>query len=310
MLKIACLNIQSIQNIHDDITNFVHSFDTNTIFEFTETWLHEEHDVNLWAIDNHFTCFRQDRKTRGSGIMMLVPKQFHPRRRTDLEKSHNDLIEDIWIECKIGHRNKSTRLINLSYNPQKINTDSFLEQLVIGIDNAVAENKPIILMGDYNINWLNNLEREKLDSITTPYGLSSTNESTPTRISNTSRTLIDYIFTNDEMIHSYVAQVNFNTDHLCTLGTFLLSSGKITPVLRTIIDKSAYKITLNNTFNKHSIPLIGIFLTLVLQLMKNGPSFVNSFHLLFQYMLLRKKCSSEMIRGSLLTISLMRNTFF
>ena len=78
LLKIACLNVQSIQNIHDDITNFVHSFDTNTIFGFTETWLHEEHDVNLWAIDNRFKCFRQDRKTRGGGIMMLVPKQFHP----------------------------------------------------------------------------------------------------------------------------------------------------------------------------------------------------------------------------------------
>ena len=57
------------------------------------------------------------------------------------------------------------QLINISYNPQNSLTDAFLEELSTSIDYAVVENKPITLMGDYNINYLNPTEKQYLDTL-------------------------------------------------------------------------------------------------------------------------------------------------
>ena len=49
------------------------------------------------------------------------------------------------------------------------------------------ENKPITLMGDYNIDYLNWKEKQCLDSITVPYGLNVINSQHPTRIRSNSK---------------------------------------------------------------------------------------------------------------------------
>ena len=54
--------------------------------------------------------------------------------------------------------------------------DSFLEELSTSIDFAVTENKPITLMGDYNIDYLNWKEKQCLDSVIVPCGLSVINQ--------------------------------------------------------------------------------------------------------------------------------------
>ena len=63
------------------------------------------------------------------------------------------------------------------------------------VDFAIVENKPINLVGHYNINYLNVKERQPLDTITIPYGLRITNTEFPTRVQGNSMTLIDYIIT-------------------------------------------------------------------------------------------------------------------
>ena len=58
---------------------------------------------------------------------------------------------------------KSEQLINIIYNPQKKHYKSFLEELSTSIDYAITEKKPLVLMGDYNINYFDKGERECLD---------------------------------------------------------------------------------------------------------------------------------------------------
>ena len=48
-------------------------------------------------------------------------------------------------------------------------------------------------MGDYNINYLNELEQQNLVTILIPYGLQIINTKIHTRIHGISRSLIDYI---------------------------------------------------------------------------------------------------------------------
>ena len=76
--------------------------------------------------------------------------------------------------------------------------DSFLEELSTSIDYAIAENKPMTLMGDYNIDYiyyLNNKEEQYIDTINVPYGLNIVNREFPTSVHGKSKSLLDYIIT-------------------------------------------------------------------------------------------------------------------
>ena len=112
-------------------------------------------------------------KKYGGGVMLLVPISLQPKIRKDLNYINTKIFESLWVECKLknNNHNSETQLINVSYNPIKVLTGDFLEGLSTSIDYAVVENKPLTLIGDYNINYLNRKERNCLDTILTPYDL-------------------------------------------------------------------------------------------------------------------------------------------
>ena len=139
---------------------------------------------------------------------------------------------------------KRKQLINISYNSQKSLTDAFLDELSTSIDYAVVENKPITLMGDYNINYLNPTEKQCLDTITVPYGSRRLNTSSPTS------PLIDYIITDLQSTENFETMVcetplrtrkNTNIDHLATVCiTDIRMKSKSKAFLKEIFDKSNY----------------------------------------------------------------------
>ena len=119
-------------------------------------------------------------------------------------------FESLWIECNFNNdpTNKNRQLINSSYNPSKPLIDAFLEELSTSIDIAIVENKPITLMGDFNINFFNHKERQCLETITIPYGFHILNTTEPTRIGPTSKSLVDYIVSDLPMIEGAVTYVS------------------------------------------------------------------------------------------------------
>ena len=63
--------------------------------------------------------------------------------------------DNIWIEFKTGlNKNDRTTLLNLAYNPNRNNKTDFLEDLAKSIDHAQSFNSNLILLGDYNLNYL------------------------------------------------------------------------------------------------------------------------------------------------------------
>ena len=58
-------------------------------------------------------------------------------------------------------------------------------------------------MGDYNINYLNQKEREDLESVILPSGLAAINNDQPIRISNKSGSLMNHIITDHYNFHSF-----------------------------------------------------------------------------------------------------------
>ena len=59
-----------------------------------------------------------------------------------------------WVECNVNTntiQRQRKQLINVSYNPCKSLHHDFLEDLAMSIDHVVVENKPLCIMGDFNI---------------------------------------------------------------------------------------------------------------------------------------------------------------
>ena len=47
----------------------------------------------------------------------------------------------------------------------------FLEKIILGIDLAMAEGKSVIIVGDYNLNYIAKRDRSQLQSVVSPYEL-------------------------------------------------------------------------------------------------------------------------------------------
>ena len=88
------LNCRSLVNKREQLKKILKECSNNTVFAFTETWLTNEDDINLWCLDkNYYSCFRCDRiseKSKGGGVMLLIPKIFNLKNRNDFSKMSKD----------------------------------------------------------------------------------------------------------------------------------------------------------------------------------------------------------------------------
>ena len=131
-------------------------------------------------------------------------------------------------------------LLNFSYNPNKKKHNKFLDSTALQIDAAVSKKKSVILMGDYNINYLNNKERNNIDTVLIPYDLKVVNTK-PTQGKN----LIDYIITevNFQMQSAHTLISEIKTYHQAVgMITQERTTKKRKPIIKTFFDKSNYSI--------------------------------------------------------------------
>ena len=154
-------------HIKTQVESIISGLGENWIYGFTEMWRKNCDHETFWQLKkDHFKTFRADRKhtkkMRGSGAMIIVPKNLNPKLRRDLVHSNELDFESVWIECNINKdvSNKKKQLINVSYNPNKALLNTFLEELSTSKDFAITENKLITLMGDCNLDYLNKKEKK------------------------------------------------------------------------------------------------------------------------------------------------------
>ena len=166
--------------------------------------------------------------------MLLVPKKLKPKVRHDLNNMHNKTYDSIWIEFKAGiNKNDRLALLNLAHNPNRNNNLVFLADLAKSIDHAESFNSNLILLGDYNLNYLNEDDKQPLDTILIPYDLDVTNKLTPTH----PKALIDYIITDLSIKYltnnSIFSTPPTKTDHQATaLITELKLNNNVRPIKR------------------------------------------------------------------------------
>ena len=221
-LSIGHLNINSLRNKVADLSVFLSNICHCHMFGITESRLNcKIGDESLIIPD--YTLTRKDALLPGhTGLAVYVHNAIKHAivRRTDLE---SDIIENIWFELKAS---KFSLLIGFMYrNP---NSDPEWHNDFIAMMDEVERTehgKDIIFLGDFNVNVL--INNPAWDSTTALFNLSQIIKS-PTRVTNTTETLIDHIYINnpDRVLNSTVHQTSMS-DHFtvqCELACTILKA--------------------------------------------------------------------------------------
>ena len=240
MMKFCLLNARNITGKRLEFQDLVKDHGQNCIFAVTETWLNNDDTPATFAVDStHFKVFSANRyftanRAKGGGVLLLIPKYLNPKLRSDISELC-DTFESLWVECKSPCEPNKNILINVSYCPHKHLVDCFFDQLAADVSAAYNEGKEVYLFGDYNCNYLQKPEAEKINALLSNLDLHIVNTDTPTRIGDNSKTLIDHFFCgNPRKFHYRVTEPNFPTDHCLT--TYICN----TEVKRTSVAKSYF----------------------------------------------------------------------
>ena len=121
------------------------------IIAITETWLHEGIADNE-ILPSSYNVLRNDRGSRGGGVLLAVKSYISCLRRPDLEE---DICELLWAEIPL--KNSGSYFLGVFYRPPSSNMN-YLEGLKRSLEKVtvVSDHTNIVLLGDFNfpdIDW-------------------------------------------------------------------------------------------------------------------------------------------------------------
>ena len=196
-------NARSVRANNRNLKNLVSEL-RPTILCIQETWGHDLIMPGYKSVSNH-------RKSRGGGISILFNTSLC--RLTPDVNIMNDSIE---LTCAM---NKQFIITNV-YRPPKGDIKLFLDTLKEHLQYTTDKNIPHYMMGDFNINILNENCRyaNQLVDICLDYSMTSSIKAA-TRINNTNGTMIDAIFGKESTIKKRGILLTDISDHLTVLVT-------------------------------------------------------------------------------------------
>ena len=205
-LSMFHVNIRSFQNKFSDLDCYLSLLKTKfKIIGISETWISES-NYGLYEFDNysHIAMYRNDK--RGGGVSIFVHESILFSMRPNL-KLLNNLVEYVFVEVdKSVFKSKQNIIFGVIYRPPDTNPVEFIDLFSEIMHKIKRENKLCYLMGDYNFDLLKNETHIPTSNfLELMYSCSFLPLiHKPTRVTKTTATLIDNIFTND-------LQVNTNT---------------------------------------------------------------------------------------------------
>ena len=245
----ALLNIVSLPK-HIDEIRISEVFKSLDLFAFNETRLDpsiSDEQVKICGYD----LIRKDRSRRGGGVCIFLRSSINYQIRSDLVP--NDL-EGVCLE--IIKPNSRPFIVASVYRPPDCSSEFFtsFESMIKAADN---ENKELHILGDLNCDMLKHMPdkpTKTLKSIFEMYQLSQIIEE-PTRITNTSSTLIDHHVTNsiEKIALSGVIHMGIS-DH-----SLIYAIRKINPVTKTRSNATTIEFRNMKRFNQQQfiVDLLG-----------------------------------------------------
>lgn len=214
-LKIMSLNVRSLLPKIEQIECILNDEAIN-ILSLTESWLKPSQENTLLRINN-YKIYRWDRKLRkkGGGICIYLNQKIKVNAQI-YENLHisNQNIEIAVLQIQ-QPCTKPIILVSV-YRPPQGNQQEFLQSIRDKIQE-IGSNKNIIILGDLNIDYrqISTKSVRDLRMLAREFNLNQHIEK-PTRVTTTTATQIDYIFSNlDEVAHSGVIDIMLS-DHYST----------------------------------------------------------------------------------------------
>ena len=214
-LSILHLNVRSIvKNKHVIEELLIELGSCPEILAITETKLNDD-KLNYTSISNYsFVCCNSS--TNAGGVAFYILNSLKFNRREDLEFNSDD-SENLFIEVNIT-KNK-VFIIGVIYRHPTCSLKKFQEQLLLTLNKLAHDKLDFVICGDYNVDLLKHEIKQTvndyIDAVHTEGCFNIINK--PTRITDTSATLLDHVYTNVSQHISSRGILTFEiSDHLPT----------------------------------------------------------------------------------------------
>ena len=191
------VNCRSIKKNFGALTNLLHSISSPlSALAVTETWLTEAVQ-DVYAIEgyNFFTKSRTDKI--GGGVGLFVNNSFDCKIRSDLNRM-TPYLECLFLECRQPSPIQPI-MLGVVYRPPNSDITLFNSDMLAILNSMNLNNSKLAMIaGDFNLNLLNANSHaptgDFINNMMSFFFLPTICK--PTRISDTSATLIDNIFIN------------------------------------------------------------------------------------------------------------------
>jgi len=220
-LKICHLNIRSLLPKIDEVKMLIKESNID-VLAISETWLSNiipDSFVNIKG----YNLYRKDRlNTMGGGVAIFIKENITHTIPTNLT---NDM-ELIHVQIKLEHRKPF--MISCVYRPPSASSE-YLENIIECLTKASGHTDDHIVLGDFNINFdlSENIVYSTCHYIEHMLGAKQLIMK-PTRVTETSKTIIDHIYTTMHSRHTksgvielclsdhymIYTVINYNTTHL------------------------------------------------------------------------------------------------
>lgn len=187
-LKLFHINIRSVSKNFDEFLIYLSDLDISNIdiIILSETWLIR--DTSNFNINNFICHYNNSKFNKNDGVLVYI-KQNVTAEIKDVMLTETTIIQ---ISCNL---NKINVNITALYRPPSTNLERFLLDMNGYLENLNYSKTINVLVGDVNINLLDNdnqLVQQYLNTLAKFSYTSYINE--PTRITETSSTIIDHLF--------------------------------------------------------------------------------------------------------------------
>ena len=206
-------NARSLFKNFDAISQFISQLHLEfTVYGFSETWIHNYTPL-LFNLDGYSFIHNDRLKSRGGGVGLLIRDSLNIILRPDLNLQA-DLCESLFIEICLPL--KKNIVVGIIYRDPNFSIKQFNDPINDCMEKIQSEIKNVYIMGDFNIDLLKSSYLKNINEFVNIVYDNSLRPliDKPTRLSNSSTTLIDNIFTNvyDRQVRSGILY-NDITDH-------------------------------------------------------------------------------------------------
>lgn len=245
-LSIFLLNVQSLRNKTDALLLLLESCNFPDIVLLTEHWLVPGECFLL----SGYVCislYCRENSIHGGTIILAKKSLFELNLLSNVDRCDFLLTERLF-EFSVCFCKRFNLYIICIYRPPSGDVAQFFESLDVLLSRLPIESK-IILAGDLNVNWEDphNLNTVLLSNLLRSYGLEM-HIGSPTRITSTSSTILDYLCSNLSGVSSRVFPSGIS-DHEAICSIFPAEMINPIPKVRRgrIFDRGSFDVFLDRS---------------------------------------------------------------